>query len=105
MIILDEDIPESQRQLLRGWRISCRQIGHEVGRAGMKDDEVIPLLMGLTRPTFVTLDHGFYERTLCHSRFCLVFLEVREYEAALFTRKQTQTGSVVSEQRTLWTFL
>ncbi len=38
MIILDENFPESQRQLLRGWRVPpIRQIGYEVGRSGMQD--------------------------------------------------------------------
>jgi len=38
MNILDENIPEDQRQLLRSWRILARQIGHEVGRPGMQPD-------------------------------------------------------------------
>lgn len=42
MNILDENIPESQRQLLRSWRIRVRQIGYEVGRQGMKDERIIP---------------------------------------------------------------
>ena len=37
MILLDENFPESQRQLLRGWRIPVRQIGVETGRKGMTD--------------------------------------------------------------------
>ena len=45
MIVIDENFPESQRQLLRGWRIPIRQIGYEVGRKGMKDDEIIALLL------------------------------------------------------------
>lgn len=44
MHLLDENIPESQRQLLRSWRIQSQQIGHEIGRQGMKDEEIIPLL-------------------------------------------------------------
>jgi hypothetical protein len=44
MNLLDENIPESQRQLLRSWRIRIRQIGDEVGRKGMKDEAIIPLL-------------------------------------------------------------
>ena len=34
MNLLDENIPEHQRQLLRGWRISVRQIGVDVGDKG-----------------------------------------------------------------------
>ena len=39
--ILDENIPENQRQLLRSWRMGMRQIGYEVGRQGLKDREII----------------------------------------------------------------
>ena len=64
MIVLDENFTESQRQLLRGWRISVRQIGYDIGRSGMDDDEIIPFLLRLRRPTFFTLDRGFYKREL-----------------------------------------
>lgn len=43
MNILDENVLKSQRQILQSWRISIRQIGYDVGRRGMKDDEIIPL--------------------------------------------------------------
>jgi hypothetical protein len=42
--VLDENIVESQRQLLHGGRIRVRQIGHDLGRAGMPDEEIIPFL-------------------------------------------------------------
>lgn len=72
MIILDENFPESQRQLLRGWREPLRQIGHEIGRKGMQDEEILPFLRHRRRTTFFTLDLGFYQRQLCHGRYCLV---------------------------------
>lgn len=87
MILLDENIPESQRQLLRGWRIQVRQIGYEVGRKGMKDDEIIPFLLQHPRPTFFTLDEDFYERSLCHADYCLASLAVGSNEAATFVRR------------------
>lgn len=87
MIILDENFPESQRQLLRGWRIPIRQIGYEVGRKGMLDDEIIPFLLQRRRCTFFTIDLDFYRRRLCHARYCLVCLGVGEYEAAAFARR------------------
>ncbi|MGH2541569.1 MAG: hypothetical protein ACRDIB_02150, partial [Ardenticatenaceae bacterium] len=65
MNILDENIIDSQRRRLQGWRISVRQIGYNVGRQGIKDDEIIPLLHDLRRPTFFTLDSGFFSRDLC----------------------------------------
>jgi len=85
--ILDENILASQRQILRGQRVPIRQIGYDVGRKGMKDDAIIPFLRGLRRPTFFTRDLGFYERDLCHARYCLVCMAVRKNEAAAFVRR------------------
>lgn len=87
MIVLDENFPESQRQLLRGWRLHIHQVGYEVGRKGLKDTEIIPLLLRLRSPTFFSLDSDFYKRKLCHSRYCLVFVDVDQYEAATFIRR------------------
>jgi len=87
MTILDENIPEDQRQLLRSWRIRVRQIGFEVGRPGMKDDEILPLLHRLERSTFFTRDLGFYSPRLRHPRYGLVCLAVSQYDAASFIRR------------------
>ncbi len=87
MIILDENFPESQRQLLHGWRIPIRQIGYDIGRSGMQDEEIIPFLLQRRRVTFFSLDQGFFKRHLCHSRYCLVYLDVEQYEAAAFVRR------------------
>ena len=87
MNVLDENILESQRQLLRSWRIPVRQIGQELGRKGMKDEEIIPLLLALRRPTLFTRDLGLYDRLLCHARYCVVTLAVGQYEAAHFVRR------------------
>jgi len=87
MIILDENFPDSQRQLLKGWRISFRQIAFESGREGMKDDEIIPLLHGLNRPTFFTLDVDFFKPRLRHGQYCLIYLDVAQYESASFIRR------------------
>ena len=45
MNVLDENIPDSQRQLLRklGW-IRVRQIGNEISRQEISDEEITPLL-------------------------------------------------------------
>jgi hypothetical protein len=53
----------------------------------MPDREIIPLLHGLPRPTFFTRDEHFYERHLCHARYCLVYLAVAKAEVATFVRK------------------
>ena len=87
MNILDENIPRNQREILRSQRIRVRQIGYDVGRKGMKDDEITPWLLAQRNPTFFTRDLGFYERKLCHARYCLVCLAVGRYEAATFVRR------------------
>ncbi len=53
----------------------------------MDDDEIIPFLLKLHRPTFFTLDFGFYKRVLCHQKYCFVCLEVGQYESASFVRR------------------
>ncbi len=87
MNVLDENIPDSQRQLLRGWRIRVRQIGHEIGRQGIKDPDLVRLLARLKAPTFFTRDLRFYEPRLCDARYCLVVLAVEQHEAASFIRR------------------
>ena len=87
MNILDENVPASQQALLRNKRIVLRQIGVDLGRMGMKDDEIIPLLHELDRPTFLTLDGDFYDRRLCHAGYCLVHLDVEEELVAEYVRR------------------
>lgn len=87
MNLLDENIIVEQRQLLRSWRLQVRQIGREIGRPGMTDQEIIPLLHRLGRVTFFTRDQGFYRRELCHSTYSLVHLAVGESDVAGFVRR------------------
>ena len=54
----------------------------------MKDlDEIIPLLHRLHRPTFFTHDLGFFDPLLCHKGYCLVCLDVRAKETAVYIRR------------------
>lgn len=87
MIILDENILKSQRLLLTGWRIHAHQIGFDIAQRGISDEDIIPLLLCCRRPTFFTRDEDFYDRLLCHPRYCLVFLDVAKTEAAFFARR------------------
>ncbi|HRJ42508.1 MAG: hypothetical protein KJZ86_20815 [Caldilineaceae bacterium] len=87
MNVLDENIIESQYQLLKRWRISVRQIGQDLSRKGIQDDEIIPFLLTLQRPTFFTRDLGFFGRGLCHRSYCLVSMAVDKYESAIFVRR------------------
>ena len=87
MIVLDENLPDSQRRLLRSWRIRVQQIGHELGRPGMRDAEIVPFLRRLQRPPFFTRDDWFYQPTHRHSASCLVLVAVAEDESASFIRR------------------
>ena len=87
MNILDENIPEDQRSQLLTWGISVHQIGSDVGRKGMKDEEIIPFLHTLRDTSFFTRDLGFYERKLSHPRYCLVCLAIEKDEVAIFVRR------------------
>lgn len=87
MNILDENIPNNQRQLLESWRIPVRQIGFNIGRRGLQDDEIISFLLQQRRASFFTRDRDFYERSLCHARYSLIYIAVEKYEAAVFVRR------------------
>jgi hypothetical protein len=87
VIVLDENVPAAQREQLHSWRIHARQIGLDVGQAGMSDEDVLPLLQRLRQPTFFTRDSDFDRRELCHGRYCLVYLEVSPAEVASYARR------------------
>ena len=88
MNVFDENIPEDQRQLLRSWRIRVYQIGRDIGRQGLKDEQqIIPLLLKLRRPTFFTRDLGFFGPEFCHAKYCLACLAIEADEAASFVRR------------------
>ena len=84
---MDENIVLDQRLLLTKWKIHFRRIIEEFGRRGAKDDDIIPLLHRLRRPTFFTRDIDFRSPTLCHQNYCLVYLDVRAAEAAQYIRR------------------
>ncbi len=101
MNILDENIPESQRQLLRSKHVQVRQIGVDISRKGIKDDEIIPLLLTRRHPTFFTRDLGFYVCRFCHARYCLVCLDVGCYDVAAFVRRILRHSQLATCKRIL----
>jgi hypothetical protein len=87
LIVLDENILEGQRLLLEAARVAVRQIGVDVGRKGMKDDEIVVFLRRQRKVTFFTRDAGFYQPALRHPRYCMVVMSVGQYEVATFVRR------------------
>src|SRR5207244_693352 len=82
MIILDENIPASQRGILlsKGWNV--RQIGVDLATKGISDEELIRLLLTVSQPTLVTLDEDFDKRQLCHERYCIIYLDIEDTAVA-----------------------
>ncbi|MEM7117571.1 MAG: DUF5615 family PIN-like protein [Chloroflexota bacterium] len=105
MNILDENIPRNQRELLNSWRIPIRQIGHDISRKGIQDDEIIPFLHQQTRATFFTRDSDFFDRKLCHQRYCLVFMDVGRYEAASFVRRLLRHPDLNTQAKSMGTVI
>jgi hypothetical protein len=60
MLVLDENLPAIQRQLLRKCRIHFRAVGIEIASAGTQDENLIPVLQKLSEPMFFTLDQHFF---------------------------------------------
>ena len=53
----------------------------------MKDQEIISLLHDIKQPTFFSRDDDFYDYRLCHSGYCLVYLDIKKGEVANFIRR------------------
>ena len=88
MNIIDENIVFSQRQRLTELKIHYKQIGFEIGRLGMKDEnDVITLLHSLRQPTFFTSDKDYYDERLLHANYCLVHLDVFADETAEYVQR------------------
>lgn len=84
MIVLDENIIDSQRALLRHWRIHAQQIGFDIARKGLSDPDILPFLQHLSCPTLFTRDLGLCSRHFCHPRYGLVVLSVEQTQVAEF---------------------
>jgi hypothetical protein len=85
--LLDENFPKDQLPLLKEWRIPFRRIGHDLARLGVKDHDIVPPLHRHRGVTFFPLDWDFFDATLCHPAYGLVWLDVRADDAAHFTRR------------------
>jgi len=87
MLLLDENIPAEQRQWLLRWGIRFRRIGVDLAALGTDDENLLPVLHQLPRPTFFTLDRDFFRVTWRHRNYCLVWLDVADDLAAAFIRR------------------
>ena len=105
MNVLDENVRADQRELLRDRRIPVRHIGHDIVSKGIQDDNIIPLLLRLRRPTFFTCDSDFYQRRLCHPRYCLVYLAIDDLSVAVYVRRVLRHPSFNTEAKRMGTVI
>lgn len=96
---LDENVLRDQRELLLGWRVPVRQIGHDFGRKGLRDEAILTLLHQTRNVTFFTRDLGFFDRKLRHARYCLVCLNVGKYETAVFARRTLRHAELSTQAK------
>jgi hypothetical protein len=85
--VLDENITRDQADLLSRWGIRFRSISLDLGAQGLADEEIIPLLLRLKKPTLLTRDVDFFDQTLAHNSYALVWLDVDRNETAFFIRR------------------
>src|SRR4051812_3504467 len=87
MILLDENIPSEQFELLTSRGIRCRQIGRQIADLSIEDENIIKLLHHTKRSTLFTRDKDFFKRELCHSRYCLAWLDIVPEEVAMVVQR------------------
>ena len=87
MLVIDENLPASQRRLLRKWRIHFRAVGVDMAASGTQDESLIPILHHLAEPMFFTMDRHFFRADWAHGSYGLAWLDVADNEAAEFIRR------------------
>ncbi len=94
MILLDENIIAPEREKLRRYKLSFRQIGVEIGKQGLKDlNDILPLLHQLKKATFFTLDEDFYRADWCYQNYALAYHDVFPEQTAEYVRRFLKQSS------------
>ena len=75
MIILDENVPESQRVALARWK--PLKIGYDLWTKGTQDEQIAVRLRHERNVTLFTLDRDFYNerRQYAHANCAIVFVD------------------------------
>jgi hypothetical protein len=82
-LILDDQLKASQvLEPLRKW-ITVQRLRDLRPHQQILDDRVPQILWTLKQPTFVTIDHGFWKRTLCHPNYAILVFALRDDQQVL----------------------
>ena len=63
--------------------------------------DIIPFLLRLREATLFTVDRHFYQRTLCHAKYALAFLDADQTEAAHYMRRVLRHPAFDSQAKRL----
>lgn len=82
-LILDEQL-NAQRVLIpiRKW-IATRRLSDVRPGEHILDDRVPAILLTIKQATFITIDDWFWQRGLCHSRYCILCFALRNDQQGL----------------------
>jgi hypothetical protein len=80
MLIADENVSENEIWRLREAGFAVRVIGQDVAVSSVSDENILPVLRRLKKPTFFTRDRDFWKAALCHASYALVYLDIAEHE-------------------------
>ncbi len=69
------------------WSIRFRSISRDLGYQGIDDDNIVPLLIQLKKPTLLTRDRDFFGREFVHARYAIAWFNVSVEETAFFIRR------------------
>jgi hypothetical protein len=77
-LILDEQlsVPRVLDPILK-W-IKAEQVHQLRPDQRIGDDRVPAILRTLKQPTFVTIDHDFWDRRWCNPRYCILYFALRK---------------------------
>jgi len=82
-IIVDEQLdPEEVLEPIRQW-ITAQWLPRLRPGEIIKDDRVPQLLWELRQPTFITIDAGFWDKSLCDNRYCILYFDLNTKQQAL----------------------
>lgn len=87
MNVLDENVVAHQTKKLKVWSIPFRQVGRDIAVSGASDENLLPVLHRLPQPTFFTHDEDFFDKSLCHLHYAIVYIDVTDTMTAEIIRR------------------
>jgi hypothetical protein len=79
-LVLDDQLDvQIMVPALEAW-ITAVRLQHLRPTEHILDDRIPEILRTLKKPTFLTIDHGFWNRRLCHSGYCILYFDLAKDE-------------------------